>query len=115
MSIGVAAGRRVGVSAVVCAVLALAVTAGALGDSYTVRYKAADQAAARAVVPRRADLGTTAQWKGGPAKPDLSSLTCPGYRPKQSDLIVTGAAASEWTTPASISMPRPCSCRRHGW
>jgi hypothetical protein len=51
-----------------------------------------DQAAARAVVLRRTDLGSTA-WEGGPVKPDLSSTpSCPNFHPKVSDLVVTGAA-----------------------
>src|SRR5215475_5735118 len=51
-----------------------------------------DQAAARAVVLRRTDLGSTG-WQGGPVKPDLSSTpNCPNFHPKVSDLVVTGAA-----------------------
>ena len=56
-----------------------------------IRFNAADQAAARAVVIRRADLGSG--WVGGPAKPDLSAgPRCPNYHPKVSDLVLTGAA-----------------------
>ena len=51
-----------------------------------------DQAAARAVVIRRTDLGSSG-WQGGPVKPDLSSTPdCPNFHPKVSDLVVTGAA-----------------------
>jgi hypothetical protein len=51
-----------------------------------------DQAAARAVVIRRTDLGSSG-WQGGPVKPDLSSTpNCPNFHPKVSDLVVTGAA-----------------------
>jgi hypothetical protein len=51
-----------------------------------------DQAAARAVVIRRTDLGSTG-WQGGAVKPDLSSTpNCPNFHPKVSDLVVTGAA-----------------------
>jgi hypothetical protein len=57
-----------------------------------IRFNAADQAAARAVVLHRADLGSSG-WVGGPAKPDLSSgPSCPNYHPKVSDLVLTGAA-----------------------
>jgi hypothetical protein len=68
----------------------------ALPNREQIRFNPADQAAARAVVLRRADLGPTG-WTGGAVKPDLSStLTCPGYNPKQSDLVVTGAAQSDF-------------------
>jgi hypothetical protein len=51
-----------------------------------------DQAAARAVVIRRTDLGSSG-WQGGPVKPDLSSTpNCPNFHPTVSDLVVTGAA-----------------------
>ena len=51
-----------------------------------------DQAAARAAVLRRSDLGSS-EWQGGPVKPDLSSTpNCPNFHPKVSDLVVTGAA-----------------------
>ena len=51
-----------------------------------------DQAAARAVVIRRTDLGSSG-WQGGAVKPDLSSTpNCPNFDPKVSDLVVTGAA-----------------------
>jgi hypothetical protein len=56
-----------------------------------IKFNPADQAAARAVVIRRADLGSS--WVGGPTKPDLSSgPTCANYHPKVSDLVLTGAA-----------------------
>jgi hypothetical protein len=61
-----------------------------------VRLNAADQAAARAAVLRHADLGPGG-WLGGAVKPDLSSsLSCPGYRPRQSDLVLTGAARADF-------------------
>lgn len=55
------------------------------------RLNPADQAAARAAVLRRGDLGSG--WKGGAKTPDPpSTVSCPGYEPKQSDLVVTGTA-----------------------
>jgi len=76
----------------------LVVVAGAAAGGpgkQKVELNAADQAAARAVVLRRSDLG--AGWTGGRIKPDLSGgLTCPSYHPKVSDLVVTGAASSEF-------------------
>ena len=57
-----------------------------------IRFTAAGQAAARAAVLRRSDLGSSA-WQGGSVKPDLTStVNCPSFHPKQSDLVVTGAA-----------------------
>ena len=57
-----------------------------------IRLNKRDQAAARAAVLRRTDLGSSA-WQGGPVKPDLSSTpNCPNFHPKVSDLVVTGAA-----------------------
>ena len=60
-----------------------------------VRLNPTDQAAARAAVLRREDLG--AGWAGGARKPDPPSpITCPGYQPKQSDLVLTGAAEAQF-------------------
>jgi hypothetical protein len=68
----------------------------AAGGGYQIRFNPRDQAAARAVVIRRSDLGSSA-WQGGPAKPDLSAgPRCPNYHPKVSDLVITGAARTEF-------------------
>jgi hypothetical protein len=83
-----------GVAFVVVAAVALAAAPAVLaGDGKEqIKFNRADQAAARAVVIRRADLGSSG-WTGGPTKPDLSSgPTCPNYHPKVSDLVLTGAA-----------------------
>jgi hypothetical protein len=73
--------------------------ASALPNREQIRFNSADQAAARAAVLRRADLGS-AGWTGGAVKPDLSStMSCPGYRPKQSDLVLTGAAEADFHLP----------------
>jgi hypothetical protein len=77
--------------------VALAAAASALADTIQVHYTAADQAAARRAILRSADLGAGAAWTAVPAKPDVtSSMDCSGFHPKQSDLVVTGAAASEF-------------------
>ncbi len=83
--------------------LATAVAAGAgNGERPKIRYNAADQAAAKAAVVRRADLGTGG-WRGGATKPDLSPApTCANYHPKQSDLVLTGAAETTWTSGAQV-------------
>jgi hypothetical protein len=99
-----------------------------------VRVNAADQAAARAAVLRRGDLGSG--WTGGARKaPPPSTVSCPGYEPKQSDLVRTGAAearfqhtgvvlqtdaqvlktramvARDWQR--SVADPRSAGCLRH--
>ncbi len=76
------------------ALVALATAAVVAADDgkEQIRFNAADQAAARAVLIRRADLGSSG-WQGGRVKPDLSSNpNCPNYHPKLSDLVITGAA-----------------------
>ena len=81
--------------AVVAAALAEVATVHAGDGKEQIRFNAADQAAARAVVIRRADLGSG--WVGGPAKPDLSAgPSCPNYHPKVSDLVLTGAARTNF-------------------
>ena len=80
-------------SAMVALTIAAAVSAGG-GEQ--IRFNAADQAAARAVVIRRADLGSSG-WQGGRVKPDFSGgPTCPNYHPKVSDLVITGAAKADF-------------------
>jgi hypothetical protein len=61
-----------------------------------IRLNAADMRAARATVIRRAFFGPQPGWKGGQRKPTLSSPapSCSSYHPKQSDLVLTGAAES---------------------
>ena len=79
------------------AVLAFALVPVALASSLPnkeqIHFNPADQAAAAQAVLRKADLGSG--WSGGRTKPDLSSkMSCAGYEPKQSDLVLTGAAQS---------------------
>lgn len=81
--------------AVLAAVLVPVAVAASRQDREQIRFNPSDQAAAHAAVLRRGDLGPG--WKGGPAKPDLSSgMSCPGYHPKQSDLVLTGAAETHF-------------------
>ena len=86
--------------AAVFAAAALGVSSGALATSFDkarISFTTADLAAARAAVLHRADLGNAGGWTGGTRKPDLSStMNCPGYAPKQSDLVVTGAAEAAY-------------------
>jgi hypothetical protein len=60
----------------------------------TIARTPAGNARARAEVLRRADFGKG--WSGGLRKPDLNSHEPCSYRPKQSDLVVVGAAESRW-------------------
>jgi hypothetical protein len=83
------------VLATVLAALTTSLATGAAASSppnrEQVRYNPADQAAARAAILRRGDLGSG--WTGGVRKPDPPSvINCPGYKPKQTDLVLTGAA-----------------------
>jgi hypothetical protein len=75
---------------------ALVLSQIAAAGQMPVRFNAVDQAAARIVVLKNADLGGVAGWKGGLRKTDFSQSACGGYAPKHSDLLVTGAAASDW-------------------
>jgi hypothetical protein len=88
--------RRWTGTAAATAVLVVVTGAAAGGPGkQKIELNAADQAAARAVVLRRSDLGSG--WTGGRTKPDLTStVSCPSYHPKVSDLVVTGAASSEF-------------------
>jgi hypothetical protein len=71
-----------------------AALAGSGGEA--IELKPADQAAARAAIVRRRDLGSK-RWTGGSIEPDLTPpKTCRNYRPKQSDLILTGATESNF-------------------
>jgi len=83
------------------AALALAGAAAAgTADHNQVKLTAADQAAAKQTVVRLADLG--AGWKGGFVKFDLNdTLVCANYHPRQSDLVLTGAAEARFATGAS--------------
>jgi len=68
------------------------------GNRQKIRFNAADQAAARAAVLRKSDLGSGTGWRGGARKPDLSATeSCPNYSPKQSDLVLTGAAETQFS------------------
>lgn len=61
---------------------------------------AAGNKLARAEVLHRADVG--AGWSGGLKKPQLPATLHCSYRPKQSDLVVVGAAEGFWQKPAFV-------------
>jgi hypothetical protein len=58
---------------------------------------AAGNAQAKSEVLRRADLGSG--WSGKFKRPRLPATEPCSYRPKQSDLVVVGAAESVWSRP----------------
>jgi len=69
----------------------------ASADDEQIHLTAAGQAAAKAAVVQRGDFGSATGWVGGMKKPDTSSVDdCPGFNPKQSDLVLIGSAESEW-------------------
>ena len=84
--------------AALAAVAGLALAAAAFAAAkQPIRFTPAGQAAARAVVLQRADLGSASGWTGGAKKPDLSSDThCANFHPKDSDLVLIGAAETDW-------------------
>ena len=87
--------------AVFAALCVAAVAAGAAfaaaGEKEQIHFTKADQAAAKRAVATRSDLGS-GNWTGGYSRPDLSqSASCANFHPKQADLVVTGAAESDWT------------------
>jgi hypothetical protein len=86
------------VTAIACLFATSAVALADNGNRQKIRFNAADQAAARAAVLRRSDLGSGADWRGGAKKPDLTKAEpCPNYNPKQSDLVLTGIAETQFT------------------
>jgi hypothetical protein len=84
-------------AAVVTVALLLAAAAQAsLAETPKRTFNTADQSAARAAVLKARDLG--AGWRGGLKKATVQTpSSCPGWKPKQADLVVTGVAESEYS------------------
>jgi hypothetical protein len=100
-----------------------------------IAYTRGGQAKAKAEVLRKTDLG--AGWRGGSRKPDVSSTLPCSYKPKQDDLVLIGAAESDWREQAleidseaqvlrtadmvrrdwrrTILAPQVVPCLRHGF
>jgi hypothetical protein len=57
------------------------------------KFTAADQARARSILLKRADLAVG--WKKVPSSPD-SDVTCPGFNPDESDLTLTGEGQADF-------------------
>lgn len=77
-------------------VLACLGATAALADNPTVRISKDDQARAVSALLKVTDFG--AGWTGGQtATSKLTQPNCPGYDPKESDLIVTGHADARFS------------------
>jgi hypothetical protein len=82
-------------SFVATALLGLIFTAPALADDPTVKITKADQAKAVAALLHRTDFGSG--WTGGPIRTrSLAAPNCPGFDPKESDLVVSGHADARY-------------------
>jgi hypothetical protein len=93
---GVIEGRRTTTLVAATAVVACLVPAARAGSRERIELDAADQAAARAAIVRPADLRRDG-WSGRAVTPDLRPApTCRNYHPKLSDLVLTGAAESNF-------------------
>jgi hypothetical protein len=88
-------GKRVLLVTAAAATALLTLVGAALAENYQYRFTKADQALAAQVVQRGAIKG----WTGGAVKPDLSPdpFRCPGYAPRESDLVVTGDKETDYT------------------
>jgi hypothetical protein len=77
----------------------LALAGAALADNYKFHRFPGDDALAAAIVVKEADAPTGLKLTGGPTKPDETPNTdsCNGKLPKESDLTVTGDAATDYT------------------
>jgi hypothetical protein len=82
--------------------VALVAAGVALADEPKIARTPAGNVQARAEVVRRADLGKG--WSGGFKKPDFSSGLHCSYHPKQSDLVVVGAAETIWDKPTTYEI-----------
>ena len=74
------------------------VQAALAGETQPTRFNASDQATAKAMTLKATDLGPG--WKGGATRPDLTVDNRCGM--KRSDLVLTGAASSKFTTPGAL-------------
>ena len=83
--------------AATAALVLVAAVQAALREAPRTSFNAADQAAARAAVLKASDLG--AGWTGRVKTGTVHAPTpCAGWNPKQADLVITGAAESEFST-----------------
>lgn len=86
----------IGALLVLAALLAAAVAYA--GGHEQIKYKAADQTAARAATLKRTDLTSATGWTGGSTKPDISAPpSCRNYQVDLSKYVLTGAARTQWS------------------
>ena len=107
------------VSALVAAAVATAHTTGGAHKAGVARsseaaqrhYTAADQTLARSVVLKAADLGSASHWSGGVTAADTTQpRSCSNFHPRQSDLVITGDAQSDFTpTTGGLRVPQRSS------
>jgi hypothetical protein len=72
-------------------------TATAAVDSFTVRTTPEGIAAALSVAPVKSDLGKPASWTGGfVTVKAVTDAYCANYRPRYSDLVVTGLVTTQF-------------------
>jgi hypothetical protein len=83
--------------------LVAAVPATAANERPTLRFTAAGQAAARSAVMAKGDLASATGWTGGAVKPEITPFpACPGFHPKQADLVMTGAAEAAYSHSSGV-------------
>jgi hypothetical protein len=83
------------------AVVTLVAVQAALAEAPRSQFTAKDQTAARAVVVKASDLGVG--WTGSVKKGTVNGPTaCAGWNPRQSDLVITGVAESEFSSQAVV-------------
>jgi hypothetical protein len=79
--------------AFISALLALLFTPVVLADVYTVKLDPGDQRWAASTLLTPHDFGFG--WRGGPTTPEKpTGVSCPGFDPKASDLVVTGYSSA---------------------
>jgi hypothetical protein len=84
--------------------LAWAIPASAANERPRVRLTPAGQAAARASVITKADLHVPAGWTGGNVTPAVLPFPfCPGFAPKQADLVLNGIAEATFRHASGIA------------
>ena len=82
----------------VLTLLAMTLAAAAFADQEQIRLTSEGQAAARAALPKQADFGVG--WVAKAYKPSLTNdMRCGSFNPKQSDLVLNGAAGIRFTHP----------------
>jgi hypothetical protein len=88
--------RALGCAIAVVALVSVTAASSADADKLQRQLTPAGQAIARAAVIHKSDLGPT--WTGSIKKSEDTDdgTECPGYEPKESDLILIGSASSNW-------------------